>query len=73
LLDVHDLKWELIEYWTPVGRETVDDLEVSLTYCAPPGSRGAFLRMTITNHRAVPLPVTLGLKASWGALNRTTY
>jgi hypothetical protein len=72
-LDVHNLKWELIEYWTPVGRETVDGLEVSLTYCAPPGSRAAFVRMTVANRRAEAVPATLGLKASWGALSRTTY
>lgn len=65
--------WELIEYWIPVAHLTVEGVEVTLTYCAPPGSRAAFVRMTLTNRRAEAVPVTLGLKASWGALNRVTY
>ncbi|MGH9642855.1 MAG: hypothetical protein ACRD3Q_10535, partial [Terriglobales bacterium] len=65
--------WELIEYWIPVARLASEGVESTLTYCAPPGSRAAFLRMTLTNHRAQAAPVTLGVKASWGALNRVTY
>jgi len=72
-LVIHDPKWELLEYWTPVATQTTDGLEATITYCAPPGSRAAFLRLTLTNHRAQAVPVTLGLKASWGALSRTTY
>lgn len=66
-------KWELIEYWIPVVHFNVDGLEASITYCAPPGSRAAFLHMTLANRRAEPVQATLGLKASWGALNRVTY
>ncbi len=65
--------WELIEYWIPTAHQTVDGLEATLTWCAPPGSRAAFLRLTLTNRRAAPVPVTLGLKASFGALDRVTY
>jgi hypothetical protein len=65
--------WELIEYWIPVAHLTVDGLEATITYCAPPDSRGAFIRMTLTNRRADPVPVGLGMKASWGALDRVTY
>jgi hypothetical protein len=65
--------WELIEYWIPTAHLTVDDLDATLTWCAPPDSRAAFLRLTLTNRRAVPVPVTLGLRASFGALSRVTY
>jgi uncharacterized protein len=65
--------WELIEYWIPSAHQSSDGLEMTLTWCAPPGMRGAFLRMTLTNHRNESVPVVLGLKASWGALERVTY
>jgi hypothetical protein len=65
--------WELIEYWIPTGHLTVDGMDATLTWCAPPGSRAAFLRMALTNRRTEPAPVTLGLKASFGALDRVTY
>jgi uncharacterized protein len=65
--------WELIEYWIPVAHLTVDGLDANITYCAPPGSRGAFIHMTLTNRRAETAPITLGMKASWGALDRVTY
>lgn len=65
--------WELIEYWIPSGRLVVDGMEMTLTYCAPPGSRAAFLRMMVTNQRAQHESVTLGLRASWGSLSRVTY
>lgn len=65
--------WELIEYWIPVAHQTVDGLDAGITYCAPPGSRGAFIHMTVTNRRPEAVPVTLGMKASWGALSRVTY
>jgi hypothetical protein len=65
--------WELIEYWIPTGHLTVDGMYASLTWCAPPGSRAAFLRMTLTNRRAESVPITLGLKASFGMLSRVTY
>jgi len=65
--------WVLIEYWIPVARLTVDGLEATITYCAPPGSRDAFIHMTATNRRADSVPITLGMKASRGGLNRVTY
>jgi len=65
--------WELIEYWIPVAKSTADGVEMTVTYCAPTGSRAAFVHLTLTNHRSEPVPATLGLKASWGALNRVTY
>jgi hypothetical protein len=72
-LSFQNPKWELIEYWIPVVHFSADGLDASITYCAPPGSRAAFLHMTLTNRRGEPVPVTLGLRASWGALNRVTY
>jgi hypothetical protein len=65
--------WELIEYWIPVARLTADGLDITITYCAPPGSRGAFIHMTVTNGRTEIAAITLGMKASWGALDRVTY
>ncbi len=65
--------WELLEYWIPQARQDIDGLELTLTYCAPNGYRAAFIRLTATNHRDVPVPVTLGMKASFGRLSRVTY
>jgi hypothetical protein len=65
--------WELVEYWIPTAHLTADGMEATLTWCAPPGSRAAFLRLTITNRRAQPVPITLGLRASFGSLSRVTY
>jgi hypothetical protein len=65
--------WELIEYWIPTAQLTVNGVKMTLTYCAPMGSRGAFLRMTVTNESAASVRTTLGLRASWGALDRVTY
>jgi hypothetical protein len=70
---LQNLSWELLEYWIPRAHVTSGGVEATLTYCAPPGSRAAFLRLTIANHRDKAVPVVLGLKASWGALNRVTY
>jgi hypothetical protein len=72
-LELKGLKWELIEYWIPVAHFTIDGMEGTLTYCAPPGSRAAFIRLTLTNRGQAEASVGLGLKASWGALNRVTY
>jgi uncharacterized protein len=72
-LQLRNLTWELMEYWIPVAHIAVDGLEASITYCAPPGSRGAFIHMTVTNRRPDAIPITLGMRASWGALNRVTY
>lgn len=65
--------WELIEYWIPEARLTVNDVDMTLTYCAPPGSRGAFIRLTLHNRGTATLSVALGVKVSWGGLNRVTY
>jgi len=65
--------WELIEYWIPVARFSVNGLDATVTYCAPAGARGAFIDLRLTNRTSKPIPVALGLKASWGALNRVTY
>lgn len=65
--------WELIEYWIPVAHFAANGLTADITYCAPPGSRGAFLHMTMTNHGGTAQSVSMGVKASWGALSRVTY
>lgn len=65
--------WELIAYWIPTAHQTIDGLDATLTWCAPPDSRAAFLRMTLTNHRQQPVEIALGLKAAFGSLDRVTY
>lgn len=65
--------WELIEYWIPTAHLSVDGLDATLTWCAPPASRAAFLRMTLTNKRAKPAEVSLGLRAAFGSMDRVTY
>lgn len=70
---LHDLHWELIEYWIPVAHFSEDGMDITITYCAPPESRAAFLRLTVTNNKKESVPAVLGLKASWGGLNRVTY
>ena len=65
--------WELIQYWIPTAHLTVDGLDATLTWCAPPESRAAFLRMTLTNHRAAPVDITLGVRAAFGSIDRVTY
>ena len=72
-IDFHAPSWELIEYWIPTAHLLVNGLEMRLTYCAPIGSRAAFLRMSVTNRRTSAASVTLGLRASWGRLDRVTY
>ncbi len=72
-LEFHNPSWEVIEYWIPTAHLSVEGLDATLTYCAPPDSRAAFLRLTLTNRRAVPVDVTLGLKAAFGMLSRVTY
>jgi len=67
------LDWELIEYWIPTARLSSQGAEMTLTYCAPPGSRAAFLRLTVSNKSSAEMRTTLGLRASWGALQRVTY
>src|SRR5512146_2024342 len=70
---IRNLSWELIEYWVPTAKFSEGDIEFTLTYCAPPGSRGAFLNIRATNRGKTQTPVVLGAKASWGALDRVTY
>ena len=65
--------WDLLEYWVPSAHLTVDGLELTVTYCAPAGSRAAFLRLTVANKRSVPAAVTLGVRAAFGSLSRVTY
>lgn len=65
--------WDLIEYWIPTAHQTTDGVEMTLTWCAPPGVRAAFLHMTVTNRRAQAVPVSLGVQAHWGGLERVTY
>ncbi len=70
---IRDLSWELIEYWVPTAKLRAGDIEFTFTYCAPPGSRGAFLRIAAANRGKAQASIVLGAKASWGALNRVTY
>ncbi len=65
--------WSLIEYWIPTAHLTIQGMDATLTWCAPHGSRAAFLHMTLKNGGATAVPVTLGIKASWGELDRVTY
>lgn len=70
---LHNPDWSLVEYWTPVAHQTVDGLDLTLTWCAPPDSRAAFLRLTMTNHRQNAVEAKLRVEASWGSLSRVTY
>jgi len=65
--------WSVLEYWIPQARQVIDGLELTLTYCAPNGYRAAFIRLTVTNRRAASVPVTFGMKSSFGKLSRVTY
>lgn len=72
-LEFRNPAWELVEYWIPTGHLTVNGLEATVTWCAPPESRAAFLRLTLKNDRDKPVDVTLGAKAAFGSLKRVTY
>lgn len=65
--------WNVAEYWIPSGRAQADGIEMTITYCAPPGSRAAVLQLTMKNTRSQPVEATLGVRASWGNLSRVTY
>ncbi len=65
--------WDLIEYWIPKAHLTIDHLDATVTWCAPPGFRAAFAHLTLTNHQSGAVTITLGVNASWGALDRVTY
>lgn len=67
------LAWALIAYWVPKARVTVDGVDITLTICAPPGVRAAFVHLAVTNRRAAPVEVGLGGDVTWGALERITY
>lgn len=73
LLPWRDPQWQLLEYWIPQAQQTIDGLELTLTWCAPSGYRAAFVRLTATNHRAVAVHIAAGMKASFGRLSRVTY
>ena len=70
---LHDPAWILRAQWIPEATQTVNGVEYTVTYCAPDGFRAAFVRLTATNHRAVPVTVKLGVRSSFGALRRVTY
>lgn len=72
-IDFQNPSWQLEAYWIPTARLVSNGIEASLTYCAPPGSRAAFLRMTMINRRAQKVSVSFGVDASFGSLNRVTY
>lgn len=72
-LNFRDPSWELTAYWIPTAHLTMAGLDATITWCAPPDSRAAFLRMTLTNHNSQPVEVTLGVKATFGAVDRVTY
>ncbi|MGH7996656.1 MAG: glycoside hydrolase family 125 protein [Opitutaceae bacterium] len=65
--------WELIEYWIPTAKLVEDGVEMAVTYCAPPGSHAALIRLTMTNRRSAPVRCSARLFASWGGLDRVTY
>ena len=67
------LKWSLVSDWIPYAEQDRDGLHLTLTYCAPPGYRAAFVRLTVTNRRTETVQATLGLKSSFGSLSRVTY
>jgi hypothetical protein len=68
-----DPSWELLEYWIPRARLITDQAEIEVTYCAPPGSRAAFVEIVLTNRSAKNIEASAGMHASWGALSRVTY
>ena len=65
--------WSLQGYWIPSARQQAQGIDYTLSWCAPPGQRAAFLRLTATNRGQAPARVTLGLRASFGSLARVTY
>lgn len=72
-IEFRNPSWQLIEFWIPSAHLSAGGLDATLTYCAPPDSRAAFIRMTLTNRRDEPVEATLGLKAKFGSLDRVTY
>ena len=72
-LEFRNPLWALHSWWIPRASLTTDGVTATLTWCAPPGVRAAFLSLTIMNNRVAAAKVTLGLRASFGGLNRVTY
>ena len=72
-LEFSNPSWELIEYWIPYAHLAIAGLDATLTWCAPPDSRAAFLRMTLVNRKSEPVEVTMGVRATFGAIDRVTY
>ncbi len=72
-IKIQNLSWELIEYWIPTAHFKAGDLDGEITYCAPNGSRAAFIRLRLTNGGSKQVAAVLGMKASWGNLERVTY
>jgi uncharacterized protein len=68
-----NLSWELLDYWVPRAHLTTADAEITITYCAPPGSRAAFVEIVLTNKSAKPIDASVGMHASFGSLDRVTY
>ena len=68
-----NLSWELLDYWIPRAHLTTADAEITITYCAPPGSRAAFVEIVLTNKSAKPIDASVGMHASFGSLDRVTY
>ncbi len=67
------LSWELRGYWIPTATLQSKDLTLKLTYCAPNGARGAFIRMVASNRSSKQSNVELGLRVQWSALKRVIY
>ena len=72
-IKLQSLSWELIEYWIPTARFAAGDVQGEIRYCAPTGSRAAFIRLRLTNRGSKQVKAALGMKASWGKLERVTY
>ena len=70
---LQNLSWEVIEYWIPTAHFKSGNVEGEITYCAPAGSRAAFIRLKLTNAGSKEVAAVLGMKASWGKLSRVTY
>lgn len=72
-------EWDLLGNWIPRATQQISTgggggvVEISITYCAPPGYRAALIRLTVTNQGAAPVNATLGILASFGSLSRVTY
>lgn len=66
-------QWEVLGSWVPRGTMRAGDLTLTLTYCAPPGSRAGFIRMEVANRGKQSRNIVLALHAAWAGLTRVTY